>query len=143
MANTVKIDGLDRLVSALDKMGDTIMPAMSDAAWQGAQAVLDRARANLASFHGNGDLSRSLHVSRGKLKRGTYFVACYVTWNDDVRDYAAPLELGHYIRLTNRGPVVGRVPQHPFLRPAADKSKRDIANWMIDAINKEIEKLGD
>lgn len=142
---TVKIDGLDELLADIEKMSNTVMPAMQAASEKGAQAVLFRARANLEFFNifGSGQLSRSMKVTGGVITPNGSFVIHYVTWGNDVRDYAMPLELGHFLRHTKKGPIIGKVAPHPFLRPAADESKRNIRKWMVEAINKEIEKLGD
>ena len=139
-SRTTRIDGLDKLTKDLEKFAKEAVPPLGRVAHHGAESIRIRAKAKVNNV--SGDLARSLRVKDSKLSSNKLYVGSYVTWGDDVRDYAAPLELGHNVKNVKDGPVIGHVKARPFLRPAADESKRNIKKWMIEAINKQIEKLG-
>jgi hypothetical protein len=140
-ARITRIDGLDDLVRDLERFTTKVMPELAKTSHASAEAMLTNARLRIRNK--SGDLYRSLRTKDSALKQGRFFVSSFVTWGDDVREYAAPLELGHKIRNVKDGPVLGHVEQRPFLRPAADSQKRNIRKWMIETLNREIEKLGD
>lgn len=141
MTKTTRIDGLDRLVKDMERFGKEAMPELQKTAHMAAEKILIDARSRINNK--TGKLYRSLRVVDRPLVGDKFVVSSHVTWGDDVRDYAAPLELGHKIRNVKNGPILGQVKQHPFLRPAADANKRDYKNSMVEAINREIAKLGD
>ncbi len=140
MAVKTKIVGLDELVKALDEFGGFAMPVLQKRSTQAADVVLQRARQKVPQK--SRALHNSLLVKEKPLERGKYRVLAYVTWGDDVREYAAPLELGHNVRFGKDAPVVGYAQPRPFLRPAADESKKDIKRAVIDAVNEALVEIG-
>ena len=139
-SKATKIEGFDELIKALAVFGDEAMPILQKHSGVAADVVLQRAKA-LVPFE-TGALRDSLHVKSKDPKRGVYRVNSWITWGDDVRAYAAPLELGHKVKFGKDAPVIGYAKPRPYLRPAADKSKKEVVAVMMDGVNEALEKMG-
>lgn len=138
MITDLKIEGLDELIKDFAKLGDDAIKELKEPATEAAAMVLERARGKI--HNRTGELSRGLKVVRPRKPKNNRIYA-RVTFGKDVA-YAVPLELGHRLwfmgRKTNKD-----VPEKPFLRPAADESKEEVADIMAKAMNKILAEWGD
>ena len=102
--------------------------------------MLDKARRNVRDKAGT--LSRSLKIIKpGKKKAKSGVIYARVTFGKDAA-YGVPLELGH--RLVYFGKkTYQHVNERPFLRPAADESKEDVADIMAAGMNKVLDEWGE
>lgn len=116
------IEGLDEVVKLLEDMGDAAINVLDDAAKGGAEIVLAEAKRRVPVDTGR--LRDSLILKKSKIKnakvRGVYTVS-----KKRGVEYFAPVELG-----------TSKMKARPFLRPAVDENKREIAK----AINNEVLK---
>jgi len=137
---SVKIEGLDELVKAFANFGGEAMESIAPAINEAGELVLARTKELVPEK--SGQLKRSLYLKIYTPSKTAYKLYNIVTWGDDVRDYAMPLELGHNVKFGKDAPIVGRAPARPFMRPAADKSKREVVEIVTDAMNEAIDKIG-
>lgn len=145
MARTVKVevDGLDELVDAFLKLGDEAMPKLKRAADAAGAVVLAKAKEKAPVNLGT--LQKSLRLKKKTWRKGQLVTYSSVTWGNDVREYAAPLELGHkFYFKDSSGRVIrrGEVAPRPYLRPAADESKDQVFRIITGAMNEAIDAMG-
>lgn len=132
------LEGLDELIADFMKIGETAMPKLNTAVTDAGNVVLEKAKSKVSVR--TGKLRESLKLKKGVTKG--YKAYTTVTWGNDVREYAAPLELGHAIKFQKDGKVMGHVAPRPFLRPAADESEQQVTDVIVDGINKALEEMG-
>ena len=135
---STSIDGLDQLMKDLAAFGDRAMPGLKSVSDAAGELVLRRTKAKVPVLTGN--LKLHLVLKTKALKPGDPYTSCRVTFGKGAA-YGVPLELGH--RIVVHGRVVGDVSPRPFLRPAADESREEVTGMLVEAMNKELEKLGD
>jgi len=135
----LKLEGLDDLIKDFSKLGENAYEALRPSATEAAEIVLERARGNIRDR--TGTLSKSLKVVKpGKKKAQSGVIYAKVTYGKDAY-YAKFVELGH--RLVYFGKkTYKKVNERPFLRPAADESKEDVANIMATGMNKILDEWG-
>jgi hypothetical protein len=136
MANKMyyKVEGLEEITRTLREFGSIAGPFMRSASDKGANVVLVRAKIKVPVD--SGALRDSLHVKPARWKHGDEFTSAVVTWGDDVREYAAAVELGHK---TVNGKLV---PETKFLRKSADETKAEVRDIIADAVNQVIDVVG-
>lgn len=132
-----KISGLEELLKAFKDLPDDAIKNLEPAADQAGDLLLTRAKQKVPVE--SGKLKSSLCMK--KPTTGRFMVSRVITWGDDVREYAAPVELGHKLVLFGRS-TDKRVKERPFLRPAADESKNEVFKIMKQAIAKTIDEMG-
>lgn len=139
MITDLKIEGLDELIKEFSKLGDGPIEKLREPSIEAAEIVLGRARKHINNR--TGELSKGLRVTKpAKKPKGTRIYA-RVGFGKNVA-YGVPLELGH--RLWFMGKKTNKdVPEKPFLRPAADESKDEVADIMAKAMNKILAEWGD
>ncbi len=137
---SASIEGLDELIRATQRLSEQAMPALKVASNKAGVVVLNSAKAKASVMTRTGTLQRSLKLVKARTKGGTPITFSKVTFGKDAA-YAVPLELGHDIRRGGR--KVGDVGARPFLRPAADESRNQVAEILIAAMNAELDKWGD
>jgi HK97 gp10 family phage protein len=139
MRNGIEIDGLDDLLKAFSKLPDDAIRKLSEPSTEGAAIVEERAKAKIHDV--SGDLAKSLKVRKpGKSGKNKYKIFATVGFTKKGM-HGVPLELGH--RLVFFGHKTFRyVSEKPFLRPAADESKGEVATIMSDAMGKVIDEMG-
>ena len=122
------------------KLGENAYEALRPSATEAAEIVLERVRGNIRDR--TGTLSRSLKIIKpGKKKAKSGVIYARVTFGKDAA-YGVPLELGH--RLVYFGKkTYKKVNERPFLRPAADESKEEVANIMATGMNKILDEWGE
>ena len=141
----VEIRGLNELIFAFSNLSDDIRKKVTPAVNEAGDLVLQRAKEKVSKYHKYsqaGTLKNSLYLKKAVYRKGALKASCTITWGDDVRKYAAPLELGHAIRNVKGGPILGRAEPHPFLRPAADESKKETADIITKAIDRTLQEMG-
>lgn len=140
MITELKFEGLEDLMKEFSKLGEDAYEALRPSATEAAEIVLERARRNIRDR--TGTLSRSLKIIKpGKKKAKSGVVYARVTFGKDA-SYGVPLELGH--RLVFMGKKTYKhVKERPFLRPAADESKEDVAKIMATGMNKILDEWGE
>ena len=134
---SVEVEGLDALLRALGRFTGSAMPALSDASHTAAGVVLVRAQMLVPVKTGN--LLVQLKRERHPLKRNDTSTFSAVVIGKGAA-YGVPVELGH--RLVRRRRKIGTVKARPFLRPAADESRALVEDLLIDAMNRELDRLG-
>lgn len=140
MITELKFEGLEDLMKEFSKLGENAYEALRPSATEAAEIVLERARGNIRDR--TGTLSRSLKIIKpGKKKAKSGVIYARVTFGKDAA-YGVPLELGH--RLVYFGKkTYKKVNERPFLRPAADESKEEVANIMAAGMNKILDEWGE
>lgn len=138
MITDLKIEGLDDLVRDFAKLGEGAIEKLREPSIEAAERVRYRAWWNIN--HKSGELGKGLKVVKPSKPKNNKIYA-RVSFGKNVA-YGVPLELGHRLwfmgRKTNKD-----VPEKPFLRPAADESKEEVADIMARAMNKVLDEWGD
>jgi HK97 gp10 family phage protein len=136
MAN-FEIDGLKELVAAFEKLGPDALKQIKPDVKKAGNILLDAIKQEVPVR--TGKLKNSLHAKEPRKSNET--ISTTITWGDDVRDYAAPVELGH--RLVYFGKKTWKsVAAKPFLRPGADKSKEKVFKTIGDGLSRTIDNMG-
>jgi HK97 gp10 family phage protein len=138
-----EIEGMEELINAFAALGDAAMPGLKKASDVAGAFVLERTKEKVPVRIAT--LKNSLYLKKRSWRKGQGVTFSTITWGDDVREYAAPVELGHKYKLTTKdGRVIssGEVPPRPFLRPAADESKEKVLSIITDAMNDAIDRMG-
>lgn len=139
MNEATTISGLPELMKAFVKLGTEAMPLIADASTEGAKVVLSRAKGKVK--HITGDLEKGLKVSKpNKRSKSTFKLYARVMFGSKAA-HGVNVELGHKLVMFGNK-TDKRVPEHPFLRPAADESKDEVLNHIIDAMNKALDGMG-
>lgn len=144
--NSCEIVGLDQLIKDLGRFALDAMPALNGASVACAQVILPKAIAK-APQGKTGMLAKSIKLKKITLKSGAVSTQAQITCKGNKTTgesdawYGVQVELGH--RIMRNKAQVGKAEEHPFLRPAADESKDQIVDIMIETMNKELERLGD
>jgi len=137
MAETVKIEGLNELIEAFKKLGPDALKKIKPDVKKSGEILLEAIKKEVPVR--TGKLRDSLHAKEPRKTKET--ISATITWGDDVRDYAAPVELGH--RLVYFGKKTWKsVEAKPFLRPGADKSKKKVFDTLTDGMNRIMDDMG-
>jgi len=138
MINTGGIKGLDELIDAFMDLPIEAMDYLKIASDEAGAIVLVKAKQKVPVKTGN--LKSKLKLTKAKRSdKRPYFIASRISTSKGA-SYLVPLELGH--KLVRNGKTIGTVKERPFLRPAADESKEEVAAIMTAALNKAIDKMG-
>jgi HK97 gp10 family phage protein len=133
-----EVQGLDELIKATRKISDKAMPALDIKSKEAAQVVLAKAQAKVPVDTGN--LRSLLKVTRMGKKKSAETAFWKVSFGKGGA-YGIPLELGH--RLVYMGHQTDtNVQARPFLRPAADESKAQVADMIVKTMDKLLEEWG-
>jgi HK97 gp10 family phage protein len=135
--NNFEIIGLKELIKAFEQFGDIAVEELRKKVDEAGEILLEATKAKVPVK--SGKLRDSLYLKRPTSKK--WVIANILTWGDDVRDYAAPLELGHHLVFMGHD-TDRRVPAYPFLRPAADESREKVFKIIIEGFDNSLEKLG-
>ena len=140
--NSGSIAGLDALIRDTMKIADKALPGLRIASLRSANIVLIKAKQlapvdKTGSEHA-GTLRDSLVVKKMSNRKSPYTISYKVTFGKGAA-YGIPVELGHDQPGRGQGE---RIKARPFLRPASDESKDQVAEEMIQALNTELDKWG-
>lgn len=122
----LKVDGVDDIVKALAKADEDLQKELHNLVAEAAEIVFRRADANVPIK--SGAARRSLKIEVGKNKQGVFYANVVIGGEPF---YITFYELG-----------TSRQPPRPIMRPALDKSKREIRKHLIDGLTKALEKQG-
>lgn len=136
--NNFRIEGLDELIRDLRKFPDEAKVKLQPKVNKGGDILLNKTREKVPK--NTGALAESLYVKQNNRKK--YFIGNTLTWGDDVRDYAAAVELGHGLKMYGQDTGV-YIHEQPFLRPAADESADEVFKLLIDGMDEALSGLGD
>jgi HK97 gp10 family phage protein len=134
--NNFEIVGLDEIINDLNRFGAEAQAEVKPFVDEAGDILLDKTREKVPV--NTGALKKSLFLKRPRSKKG--LIQNILTWGDDVRPYAAPLELGHGLVFMGH-PTNKYVKARPFLRPAADESKETVYKTLYAGLNKALERL--
>jgi len=142
--NNFEVIGLEELAIALSNQESEIRAAAKIAMDKAGDLLLSATRKKLGAVtrRDTGKLSRSLRIKRDNSGSKNAVLSNALTWGDDVRDYAAPLELGHDLTAWGRETGIPIEPR-PFLRPAADENKDEIFDIIEKHVDEALKKFGD
>lgn len=131
-----EIKGLDEIIYDLNMFDARGIIEASPFIDKGGDILLNKTREKVPVD--TGTLKKSLFLKRTKTRKIGY--QNILTWGDDVRAYAAPLELGHGLVYMGH-PTLKFVKARPFLRPAADESKEKVYKTIYDGLDKALNTL--
>jgi len=134
--NNFEIVGLDEIINDLNSFGLAGQKEVKPYVDKAGDILLNKTREKVPV--NTGALKSSLFLKRSMSKKG--FIRNILTWGNDVRAYAAPLELGHELVYMGH-PTNKFVKAKPFLRPAADESKEKVYQTITNGINKALDTL--
>lgn len=128
-----EIEGLDEIIDDLNRFHgeDEVKPYVDKA----GDVLLNKTREKVPVD--TGVLKASLFLKRLKRRRAYQNL---LTWGDDVRAYAAPLELGHGLVYMGH-PTLKFVKAKPYLRPAADESEEIVYKTIFAGLIKAHDTL--
>jgi len=134
----IEIDGLDELIEAFGRLPDEANVFLMKGANEAGGVVLEKAKAKVPVLSGN--LKSKLKLGAAKIS-SKYPFRVFAKITAPGAGYMVPLELGHkmvlFKRVTDR-----RVEEKPFLRPAADESKQEVADILTKYLNEALEQMG-
>lgn len=139
MFGDVKVEGLEELCRAFLAIGEEALPYLKEAADNGASITLAEAKEKAPAD--SGDLKAALKVGKArKSKKYPYRVFAKVTFSKKGA-HGVPVELGHHLIYMGYDTKTD-VKERPFLRPAADSSRDEVQDILINGMNKAIEQIG-
>jgi HK97 gp10 family phage protein len=131
-----EIEGIDQIVYDLNVFGERGIIEVEPYVDKAGDILLNKTREKVPI--NTGALKKSLFLKRTRTRKVGY--KNILTWGDDVRAYAAPLEFGHGLVYMGH-PTLKFVKAKPFLRPAADESKEKVYQTITNGINKALDTL--
>ena len=139
----VAVEGMDEVKRQFSALMDKMQRAtLRGALKQAAKPVVKAAKARVDVL--TGKLKRSIR-SKVSVRSATSFRAgskAEVSIGFGRKQfYGIAVELGHVIKRSRRGPVLGHVPARPFLRPALDTQQGAAVAAFAGALNGEIQKV--
>jgi len=137
-----EIEGLDELMKAFSALGTDVVYKLAEPSTKGAELILARAKSRINNI--TGELENALIVRKpGKQQnKKAYQIFAKVGFRGRQGREGVPLELGHRLYFFGKKTNSDIEPK-PYLRPAADESKTEVANIMANAMNKILEEWGD
>lgn len=136
-----EVEGLEELIKAFADLGTDAIYRLADPSVEAAELVLERARGKIRED--TGQLKAALKVTKpGKPRnKKAYRIFAKVGFGKQAM-YGVPLELGHRLWFFGKK-TYKHVNERPFLRPAADESKEEVANIMAAGMNKILDEWGE
>lgn len=138
--SSFSIEGLDELIQAFAQLPDDAIHKLSAPSVDAAEKVAERAKSKVRNR--TGDLANAITVKKpGKPKnKKAYQIFAKVSFKKEGM-HGVPLELGHRLWYFGK-PTYSNVPEKPFMRPAADESKEEVAGIMAEAMRSTIDEMG-
>jgi HK97 gp10 family phage protein len=135
-----EIEGLEELIASFSKLGDDAIYKLSEPSVKAAQIVQQKAKSKI--HNRTGELYRGIKLKKpGKQKNKKAYRIFATVGLARSAMHGVPVELGHKLvyfgKKTNE-----KVEEKPFLRPAADESKEEVARIITDAMNKILNDFG-
>jgi len=134
----LRIKGGDELARRLEALGDKAGQIIEPAAMAGAEVIREAASENASKgTYATGKLARHIVAKVEDVERMSATIAV----GPDKEGYYAPwVEFGHALVRGKRKEkkVVGRVPPHPFLRPALDENRKQAREAVANEIKRRL-----
>jgi HK97 gp10 family phage protein len=121
------IEGLDEVIKLVAELGDAAAEALDKAAKAGAEIVLSAAKQKVPVD--TGELRDSLILKKSRTRKPNIRSQYYVTKKSGAEHFA-PVELG-----------TSKMKAQPFLRPAIDENKRNIAKTVNDEMLRAVGRI--
>lgn len=136
-----EVEGLEELIKAFADLGTDAIYKLAEPSVEAAEVVLRKARANINDD--TGELSMALKITKPGRSRSkkAYRIFAKIGFAKGAQ-HGVPLELGHRLWFFGKK-TLRDVPEKPFLRPAADESKQEVADIMANGMNKVLAEWGD
>jgi HK97 gp10 family phage protein len=141
----VGIEGIDELIAQFNQLGEDAIFRLGPASNEAAEIVANRARSKVPVKSANlyGAIKVIKAGRRASHLHKKYQVFAKVQINNKDAGYGANVELGHkFSGFLWKQADTKRVPEKPFLRPAADESKAMVERILIDAMNEVLKEYG-
>lgn len=139
-----EVEGLDELIKAFAELGTDAIYKLADPSVEAAELVLERAKSRINDK--TGELENALEVKKpgrqSKHLKKAYRIFAKVGFKPRQGMHGVPLELGHRLYFMGKKTLKDVEPK-PFLRPAADESKDEVANIMAAGMNKVLDEWGE
>lgn len=139
-----EVEGLEELIKSFAELGNDAIYKLADPSVEAAELVLKRAKSKINDR--TGELENALVVKKpgrqSKHLKRAYRIFAKVGFRPRQGMHGVPLELGHRLYFFGKK-TYKRVDERPFLRPAADESKEDVANIMAAGMNKVLDEWGE
>jgi hypothetical protein len=137
-----EVEGLDELMKAFSDLGTDAIYKLADPSVEAAELILNRAKSKINDQ--SGELENALEVKRPGRQRNkqAYRIFAKVGFKPRQGMHGVPLELGHRLYFFGKKTLKDVKPR-PYLRPAADESKEEVANIMANGMNKVLEEWGE
>lgn len=140
MIDSFEIEGLNELIKKCGEISEQALPYIEQASIKAGDIVLRKTKSYALKYHKTGNLQKSLKLGKPtKANKAKYNIFSKVYLGKGGA-HGVPLELGHKIVVKRK--VVGTVKEHPFMRPAADESKTEVVDIVVNAMNKALEEFG-
>lgn len=121
------VEGMDEVIKLVAELGDAAAEVLDKASKAGGDIVLSEAKKRVPVD--TGMLRDSLILKKSKTKKPNIKSEYYVTKTSGAKHFV-PVELG-----------TSKMKAQPFLRPAIDENKRNIAKTVNDAVLKAIGRV--
>lgn len=139
-----EVEGLDDLIKAFADLGTDAIYKLADPSVEAAELVLKRAKSKINDQ--TGELENALEVKKpgrpSKHLKKAYRIFAKIGFKPRQGMHGVPLELGHRLYFMGKK-TYKHVNERPFLRPAADESKEDVADIMAAGMNKVLDEWGE
>lgn len=133
-----EIDGLDQLITQFASLGSDVLQKLETPTIKCAEIIAQKAKNKASVLTGNLKANIKIKKPRRSKKISTSIFSSVGFYEKGF--YGMHVELGHALPPTAAGSALRRVPEHPFLRPAADESKEECANILTNAMNQIIKE---
>lgn len=143
----IEIEGLDELVEAFNKLDINTIYKLAPYTVEAAEIVAEKAKSKINNIPDSKDLRTKIVVKKPgrdkkNHKRTQVFSKVTLKGGKSGGQYGVPLELGH--RLVYFGyKTYKTIAPRPFLRPAAEESKEQVANILIDGMTNILNEWGE
>lgn len=136
-----EVEGLEELIKSFAELGNDAIYKLAAPSIEAAELVCERARGKIRDD--TGQLSIALKVTKPGRPRNkkAYRIFAKVGFGKGAQ-HGVPLELGHRLYFFGKK-TYKHVSERPFLRPAADESKEDVASIMAAGMNKVLDEWGE
>jgi HK97 gp10 family phage protein len=146
--NGVSVEGFDELAEQFMALGEDLIYRLGPATVECAELIARKAREKAPRALVKNEKGFRMELKDGIIvkKPGrqkshkAYRIFASVQLSKEA-SHGIPVELGHRLFLFGRK-TLRDIEERPFLRPAADESKNEVANIMIDAMNEILEEYG-
>ena len=136
----IQISGFEKVEENIAKVIRQLSPEQIEGVLLEGANVIGQAAINLAPIGPTGNLKRSI-VAKVLQRNSPGEAAPAITAVDyRIAPHAHLIEFGHLIKRGKRGKSTGFVEPHPFMRPAWDATKDQVAGAIVEEFHSLIEE---